>query len=51
MQAFEKYADHIVYVHFKDVDPDVNVSPEWPMNRFLPLGLGTIDWKTLPDLL
>lgn len=45
VQAFEKYADRIGYVHFKDVDPDETVSPEWPMARFMPLGQGTIDFK------
>lgn len=45
VKAFDKYADRISYVHLKDVDPDVTVSPEWPMKRFLPLGYGTVDFK------
>lgn len=45
VSAFEKYADRISYVHFKDVDPDVTVHPEWPIKRFCPLGLGTVDFK------
>lgn len=45
VKAFEKYADRIAYVHLKDVDPDPTVSPEWPMNRFCPLGYGTVDFK------
>jgi len=44
-RAFEKYVRRIGYVHLKDVDPDETVSPEWPMNRFLPLGMGTVDFK------
>ncbi len=45
VEAFDKYADRLSYVHFKDVDPDVTVSPDWPMKRFLPLGYGTVDFK------
>ena len=45
VSAFEKYADRIAYTHFKDVDPDVTVHPEWPIKRFLPLGDGTVDFK------
>lgn len=44
-KAFAKYVSRIGYVHLKDVDPDVTVSPEWPMSRFLPLGQGTVDFK------
>ncbi len=51
VQAFEKYADRIGYVHFKDVDPDETVSPEWPMARFLPLGQGTVDFKGVTKVL
>ena len=43
--AFDKFADRIVYVHLKDVDPDESVDPNWPMARFLPLGMGTVDFK------
>lgn len=49
--AFDKYADRIGYVHFKDVDPDVTVSPDWPMNRFCPLGYGTVDFKGVHKVL
>lgn len=45
VEAFEKYADRIVYVHLKDVDPDTSENPEWPMSRFRPLGIGTVDFK------
>jgi len=45
VKTFEKYADRIGYVHFKDVDPDETVSPEWPMKRFKPLGDGVVDFK------
>ena len=45
VNAFVRYAPRIGYVHLKDVDPDVTVSPEWPMNRFVALGLGTVDFK------
>jgi inosose dehydratase len=45
VSAFDKYADRISYVHFKDVDPDVTVHPEWPIKRFCPLGVGTVDFK------
>lgn len=45
VKAFKKYIDRLVYVHFKDVDPDDEVHPEWPMHRFCPLGYGTVDFK------
>jgi inosose dehydratase len=45
VKAFTKYVGRMGYVHLKDVDPDVNVDPEWPMARFLPLGMGTVDFK------
>ncbi|NMB00642.1 MAG: TIM barrel protein [Firmicutes bacterium] len=45
VQAFAKYADRIVYVHLKDVDPDETEHPEWPMRRFRTLGYGVIDFK------
>ncbi|SCI73622.1 Inosose dehydratase [uncultured Clostridium sp.] len=45
VEAFKKYLPRIGYVHLKDVDPDVNNSPEWPMNRFCALGLGTVDFR------
>ena len=43
--AFRKYGKRIGYVHLKDVDPNVNLDPAWPMNRFLPLGMGTLDFR------
>lgn len=45
MQACEKYKDRIVYLHLKDVDPDVNYNPDWQMDRFRPLGMGTVDFR------
>jgi inosose dehydratase len=51
VQAFAKYVDRIAYVHFKDVDPDESLNPEWPMHRFRPLGYGTIDFKGVYNVL
>lgn len=51
VEAFEKYSDRLAYVHFKDVDPDKTESPEWPINRFRPLGVGTIDFKGIYKVL
>ncbi|HHT73017.1 MAG TPA: TIM barrel protein [Firmicutes bacterium] len=45
VKAFDKYASRLAYVHFKDLDPDESVHPEWPMKRFRTLGYGTIDFK------
>lgn len=45
VEAARKYAPRIGYIHLKDVDPDVHLDPAWPMNRFLPLGMGTVDFK------
>ncbi len=45
VKAYDKYSSRTVYIHFKDVDPDVTESPEWPMRRFRPLGVGTVDFK------
>lgn len=45
VEAYAKYFDRIAYVHFKDLDPDETVHPEWPMKRFTVLGYGTIDFK------
>lgn len=44
-KAFREYCPRIGYVHLKDVDPDESLSPDWPMDRFLPLGMGTVDFK------
>ena len=51
VKAFEKYADRLGFVHFKDVDPDETVSPEWPMKRFKPLGDGIVDFKGVYNVL
>lgn len=45
VEAFERYIDRIAYVHLKDVDPDKNAHPEWPMRRFCALGQGTVDFR------
>jgi len=44
-QAIERYRDRISYIHFKDVDPDVTLFPEKPMQRFRAVGQGTVDFK------
>ena len=51
VKAFDKYADRLGYVHLKDVDPDESVHPEWPMKRFRPLGVGTVDFKGIYNCL
>jgi len=51
VKAFEKYGKRIAYVHFKDVDPDESVSPEWPMKRFKPVGDGVVDFKGIHKVL
>ena len=51
VSAFKKYAKRIGYVHFKDVDPDVNLFPEWPISRFVPLGFGTVDFRGVYEAL
>lgn len=45
VEAVRRFGSRIGYMHLKDIDPDPNASPEWPMNRFLPLGMGTVDFK------
>jgi len=45
VDAFKKYGNRTAYVHFKDVNPDESIHPEWPMKRFLPLGEGGVDFK------
>ena len=47
----EKYVDRIGYMHLKDVDPNPEAHKEWPMDRFLPLGMGTVDFKGVYDAL
>jgi inosose dehydratase len=49
--AAKKYASRVGYVHLKDVDPDVNLNPEWPMHRFRPLGQGTVDFRGVYEAL
>lgn len=51
VKAFQKYVDRIGYVHLKDVDPNENLDPAWPMNRFLPLGMGGVDFKGVVNAL
>ena len=45
VEATKKFVKRIGFYHLKDVDPDVNLHPEWPMFRFRPLGYGTIDFR------
>jgi len=47
--AFDKYASRLAYVHFKDVDPTVD--PQNQMHRFRPLGVGTVDFKGIYNVL
>lgn len=48
VKAFDKYADRLAYVHYKDVDPDTNITP---MKRFKPLGDGVVDFKGVHNVL
>lgn len=43
--AYAKYVARIGYVHLKDVDPNENLNPDWPMDCFVPLGMGNIDFR------
>lgn len=43
--AVKRYLPRIGYMHLKDVDPDEGAFPDWPMDRFLPLGMGTVDFR------
>lgn len=45
VKATAKYVSRIQYMHFKDVDPDAQAFAGRPMARFLPLGMGTVDFK------
>lgn len=45
IKIVERYQDRLCYMHLKDVDPDVTITPERPMNRFRALGQGTVDFK------
>ena len=48
VSAFERFADRLAYVHFKDVDPDQNLAP---MKRFRALGDGVVDFKGVYNVL
>lgn len=43
--AAKKYGKRVGYMHLKDLDPNPEAHPEWPMRRFLPLGYGCVDFK------
>ena len=45
--AFDKYADLISYVHFKDIDPDETNFKVRPNDRFRALGQGFIDFRNV----
>lgn len=45
VQAVKKWVKRIGYMHLKDVDPNPDAYPEWPMNRFQPLGMGVVDFR------
>lgn len=45
IKMIEQYKDRVYYMHLKDVDPDITITPERPMNRFRALGQGTVDFK------
>lgn len=45
IKIIDQYQDRLCYIHLKDVDPDVTITPERPMNRFRALGQGTVDFK------
>lgn len=46
VKAFAKYVGRLGYVHLKDVDPDAEGKfAEQPMGRFLPLGMGNVDFR------
>lgn len=51
VKAVKRYGARIGYMHLKDIDPNENAHPEWPMSRFLPLGMGTVDFKGVYDAL
>ena len=50
VEVFDKFADRIVYVHLKDVDPTL-AKGENPMLAFGALGTGTVDFKGVVDVL
>ena len=47
----KKWGKRMGYVHLKDIDPNENAHPEWPMKRFLPLGYGCVDFKGVVEAL
>ena len=47
----KKWDKRMGYVHLKDIDPNENAHPEWPMKRFLPLGYGCVDFKGVVEAL
>ncbi len=49
--AFTKYLPRLSYIHLKDVIPDPDFDPAWPMNRFCELGVGTVDFRGLHNAL
>lgn len=49
--AMKKFGSRVGYMHLKDIDPDPNAHPEWPMRRFLPLGYGCVDFKGVVETL
>lgn len=51
VQAFEKYLPRLGYVHLKDVIPDLEWNPDWPMDRFCELGVGTVDFRGIHKVL
>lgn len=48
--AFERWMDRIGYVHFKDVDPDLDKHDN-PMKAFCELGIGTVDFRGVQRVL
>ncbi len=46
VEAVKRFVPRIAYMHLKDVDPDAaGVFAQRQMARFLPLGMGTVDFK------
>lgn len=45
VEAARHFVKRINYMHLKDVDPDAEAFADRPMARFLPLGMGTVDFK------
>ena len=51
IKAFDKYAKHISYIHFKDLDPDENNYVKRPNERFCALGQGYLDFRNILQVL